>query len=147
MGDVQVVGRRQILVDGLDPERGGVPGATDVYRLPFEEDLAMVRLVRAGDGAGEHRLPGTVVPAQAGHLTRVQIQVHPVECLHRPEWLADAPHAQQGFRFVPAAARAFRGLVNLSHLEYPSVALPDAQLCHDLGTPNGNPTGFPRSAN
>ena len=128
LDDVQVVGQRQILVDGLDPQRGGVPGAPDVDRPPLEEDLAMVRLVHAGDSAGEHRLPGAVVPAEAGHLARGQVQVHPVECLHRPEVLVDAPQLQQGFRLVPAAARAFRGLVHLSHLEYPSLALPEPQL-------------------
>src|SRR5690348_1359433 len=128
LDDVQVVGQRQVLVDGLDPQRGGVPGAPDVYRPPLEEDLTMVRLVHASDSAGEHRLPGTVVPAQAGHITREQVQVHPVEGLHRPEVLVDAPQRQQGFRLVPAAARAFRGLVHLSHLQYLSVALPEAQL-------------------
>src|SRR5215472_1480239 len=120
LDDVQVVGQRQILVDGLDPERGGVPGVPDVYRSPLEVDLAMVRLVRAGDGAGEHRLPGTVVPAQAGHITREQVQVHPVERLHRPEVLVDAPQLQQGFRHVPGSARAFRGLVHLSHVSLPA---------------------------
>src|SRR5579859_1200589 len=146
LDDVQVVGQRQILVDGLDAERGGVAGAPDVYRFPLEEDLAVVRLVRAGNSAGEHRFPGPVVPAQAGHVTRVQIQVHPVERLHRPEVLVDAPHAEQGFRVVPAAARACRGLVYLSHLQYPSVALPEAQLSHDLGSLSGNPPRLPRSA-
>src|SRR5215470_4210723 len=120
LDDVQVVGQRQILVDGLDPERGGVPGAPDVYQSPLEEDLTMVRLVRAGDTAGEHRLPGTVVPAEAGHLARGQIQVHPVERLHWPEVLVDAPQLQQGFRHVPGSARAFRGLVHLSHVSLPA---------------------------
>ena len=124
LDDVQVVGQRQILVDGLDPQRGGVPGAPDVDRSPLEVDLTMVRLVHAGDAAGEHRLPGAVVPAEAGHLARGQVQVHPVERLHRPEVLVDAPQLQQGFHPVPAAARAVRGLVRLSHLEDPSVALP-----------------------
>src|SRR5262249_2579653 len=119
LDDVQVVGQRQILVDGLDPQRGGVPGAPNVYRSPLEVDLTMVRLVHAGDAAGEHRLPGTVVPTQTGHLARRQVQVHPVERLHRPEVLVDAPQPQQGFHLVPATAHAFRGLVHLSHLEYP----------------------------
>src|SRR5579859_2357796 len=127
LDDVQVVGQRQILVDGLDPQCGGVPGGPDVYQPPLEEDLTVVRLVHAGDGAGEHRLPGTVVPAQAGHQARGQVQVHPVERLHRPEVLVDAPQLQQRFRPVdpvPARARAVRGLVYLSHCEYPSVAMP-----------------------
>src|SRR5215472_4163187 len=116
LDDVQVVGQRQILVDGLDPQRGGVPGTPNMHRSAFEVDLTMVRLVHAGDSAGEHRLPGTVVPTQAGHLARGQVQVHPVERLHRPEVLLDAPHLQQGFAPVPGAVRAFRGLVHLSHL-------------------------------
>src|SRR3984957_16417088 len=111
LDDVQVVGQRKILVDGLDPQGGGIPGAPDVHRLPVEEDLAMVRLVGAGDGAGEHRFPGPVVTAQAGHLAGGQVQVHPVERLHRPEVLVDAPQPQQGVGPVPAAARACRLLV------------------------------------
>src|SRR5580700_3323857 len=117
LNDVQVVGQRQILVHRLNPQRGGVPGAPDVYRSPLEVDLTMVRLVHASDAAGEHRLPGTVVPAQAGHLAGGQVQVHPVECLHRPEVLVDAPQLHQGFRPVPGGARVFRGLVYLSHLD------------------------------
>src|SRR5579871_2243875 len=136
LDDVQVVGQRQILVDGLDPQCGGVPGAPDVYRPPLEVDLAMVGLVHAGDAAGEHRLPGTVVPTQAGHLARRQVQVHPVERLHRPEVLVDAPQPQQGFRPVPGGARAFRGPVHLSHLEYPLPCL--------VGLPPVGPAQSPR---
>src|SRR3984885_5037179 len=124
LDDVQVVGQRQVLVDGLNPKRGGVPSAPDVYLPSLEEHLAVVRLVGARDAAGEHRLPGPVVTAQAGHLASGQVQVHPVERLHRPEVLVDAPQLQQGFSPVPAAARAFRGLVHLSHFSYPSVACP-----------------------
>ena len=129
LDDVQVVGQRQVLVDGLDPQRGGVPGTPNVHRSTLEVDLTMVRLVHAGDGAGEHRLPGTVVPTEAGHLARGQVQVHPVERLHRPEVLVDAPQPQQRFCPVPAAARAFRGLAHLSHLEDPPVALPRSGSC------------------
>src|SRR5579862_8007771 len=124
LDDVQVVGQRQVLVHGLDPQRGGVPGAPDVDRLPIEEDLAMIRLMRAGDRAGKHRLPGPVVPAETGHLAGGQVQVHSVERLHRPEVLVNASQLQQGFPAVHAAALAPRGLVHLSHCAYPSVALP-----------------------
>src|ERR1700732_2039841 len=52
LDDVQAVGQRQILVDGLDPQRGCVPGAPNVDRSSLEEDLTMVRVVHAGDSAG-----------------------------------------------------------------------------------------------
>src|SRR5215469_14508825 len=124
LDDVQVVGQRQILVHGLDPKCGGVPGAPDVYRLPLEVHLTMVRLMHSRNAAGEHRLPGTVVTAQTGHLAGGQVQVHPVERLYRPEVLVDAPQPQQGYGIVPVAACAIRRLVHLSPFEDSSLALP-----------------------
>src|SRR5215831_8238510 len=43
--------------------------------------------------------------------------------------LVDPPQLQQGSHPVPAAARAFRGLIHLSHREDPSVALPRSGSC------------------
>src|SRR5262245_6786282 len=91
---------------------------------PTKYSLHCCRSVPAATAAVHHPPPRTVVPAEAGHLARGQVQVHPVERLHRPEVLLDAPQLQQGFCPVPAAARALRGLVHLSHLEDPLVALP-----------------------
>ena len=42
LDDVEVVAEREILVDDLDPEPGGVLRAVDRDRLPVEEDLALV---------------------------------------------------------------------------------------------------------
>jgi hypothetical protein len=42
--DVQVVSQGQVLVDGRDAERGGVPGPVQVHRLAFPDELAGARL-------------------------------------------------------------------------------------------------------
>ena len=89
-----------------------------MHRLALEEDLPVVDLVHPGDAPGEHRLAGTVVPAQSGHLTRRQIQVHLVQRLHRPKVLVNAPQLQQRLgRGRPLATHPYPGVViHLSRL-------------------------------
>ena len=49
--DVQVVTEREILVDGLDAERGGLAGRANPDRLPVPEDLPVLRSVDPGDAS------------------------------------------------------------------------------------------------
>src|SRR5206468_11713389 len=48
-GDVEVVGKREILLDGLDPHRSRLPRRGNRHRLAVEQQLSGVRLVDAGD--------------------------------------------------------------------------------------------------
>ena len=59
LDDVEVVGQGQVLVDGLDPERGRVLRDADVDRPALPEDLALVGLVDPGDASWS----GTDLPA------------------------------------------------------------------------------------
>ena len=70
LGDVEVVGQGEILVDELDPESGGGARVGDRHRLPLEGDLAAVEAVDAGDALHQRRLPGAVVTDQRRDLAR-----------------------------------------------------------------------------
>ena len=56
LDDVEVVAEREVLVHGLDPERGRVARRADVDGLALPEDLAGVRRVDPGDALDQHRL-------------------------------------------------------------------------------------------
>ena len=119
LDDVEVVGQGEVLVHGLDAETGRVPGVADVDRPTLEEDLPVVGLVHAGDAAGQHRLAGAVVPAEAGDLAGGQIQVHLVERLDRAEVLVDAPQLQERLHRSRRPARRSAGVViHLSRLRH-----------------------------
>ena len=63
LDDVEVVGEREVLVDGLDPERGRVAGLRMWTGGP-PRGSRPVGLVDAGDALGQHRLAGAVVAAR-----------------------------------------------------------------------------------
>ena len=65
LDDVQVVAQREVLVDGLDPERPRRRGASDVHRLPSTSDLAVVGAGCAGQHLDQRRLAGAVVAESA----------------------------------------------------------------------------------
>ena len=101
--DVQVVTEREILVDGLDPERGGLARGANPNRLSVPEDLPALRSVDPGDALDHHRLAGPVVADERGHLACPYVQVHVDERLHRPEVLRDAAEAKERLCAVLAA--------------------------------------------
>ena len=75
MHDVQVVTQREILVDGLDAERGRLARCANPDRLSIPEDLPMFRGMDPGDGLDRHRLAGPVVADQRGNLARIDLEV------------------------------------------------------------------------
>ena len=87
LDDVEVVAEREILVDDLDPELGGVLRAVDRDRLAVEEDLAAVGVVDAGDALDQRRLAGAVVADERHHLAGAHLEVDVGERLDRAEVL------------------------------------------------------------
>jgi hypothetical protein len=65
--------------------------------MTFPEDLALVRLVDAGDAFDEHRLARAVVTAQRSDLPGRNVEVDVVQRLHRAEVLVHAPYFEQRF--------------------------------------------------
>src|SRR6185437_8999923 len=96
LDDVEVVAEREILVDDLDPEARRDLRAADVHLAPLEEDLAVVRHVRAGDALDQRRLAGAVVADERHDLARTQLEVDVGERLDRAEGLRDPAELEKG---------------------------------------------------
>ena len=87
--DVQVVGQREVLVHGLDPQPRRVARGADVDRVTLPQELAVVGLVDAGNALGQHRLAGAVVAAQRGDLAGREVEVDVVQGLDGAEVLVE----------------------------------------------------------
>ena len=98
LDDVEVVRQREVLVDRLDAEPGGIARAVDLDRPAFPQELAVVDLVDPGDALRQDRLAGPVVPHQRGSLSGRQVEVDVIEGLDRTEVLLDAPQREEGPR-------------------------------------------------
>ena len=85
---VEVVGQREVLVDHLDPEAGGVLRPRDVHGLAVEQDLSAVDVVDPGDALDQRRLAGAVVADEGHHLAGVHVEVDLMQGQrpHRSAW-------------------------------------------------------------
>ena len=88
--DVEVVGQREVLVDDLDPELGGVLRAVDGDLVALEQHVPRVDRVDARDALDERRLACAVVADERHDLARADVEVDLVERLHGAEGLRDA---------------------------------------------------------
>ena len=75
LDDVEVVAEREILVDDLDPEPGGVLRAGDVRPAGPRRGSRRSRRVDAGDRLDQRRLAGAVVADERHHLAAVHLEV------------------------------------------------------------------------
>ena len=106
--DVEVVAQGEVLVDGLDAERGGVAGRADVHRPPVPADLAAVGRVDAGDALDQHRLAGAVVADERGHLAGRDVEID-VDAAPAPApKFLPTPRSSQERRAVRGARRRGR---------------------------------------
>ncbi len=79
---VEIVGQREVLVDGLDPRLARFQRAFERYPLAVEDDLAAGALLDSSDLAHEGGLARAVI-ADDGHvLALAQDEVGPVERVH-----------------------------------------------------------------
>jgi hypothetical protein len=92
--DAQLVDQREVLIDGVDPERAGVDDRVQLDRLVVEVDRPRVRLVVAREDLDQRRLAGAVVAEQAEHLAVLQAQVDVAERGDGAEPLGHALDAQ-----------------------------------------------------
>ena len=93
--DAQARDQVELLVDRRDP--GGVGGLRGAEHdgLPRPPQLAGVGPVGPGEHLDQRRLAGAVLPQQAVHLARGDVEVDAVERADPREVLDDAPHLQQ----------------------------------------------------
>ena len=94
--DVEVVGEREILVDDLDAEVGGVARTVDVDLRPLEERRALVERIDADDALDERRLAGPVVTDERHDLAVTHLEVDVVQGLDGPERPRYAPALDEG---------------------------------------------------
>ena len=97
LGDVEVVGQGEVLVDELDPESGGRTRIGDRHRVPLEGDLPAVEAVDAGDALHQGRLPGAVVTDQRRDLPGMHLEVDVVEDVDGSEALVQLADRQDRF--------------------------------------------------
>ena len=93
--DGQAVDDVELLVHRRDAELEARDRVRDGDRLAVEEDLALGRLVGAGEHLDERRLAGAVLAQQAVDLAGPDLQVDAVERPGSRELLHDAAHLQQ----------------------------------------------------
>ena len=90
-----MVGEREVLVDGLDPERTGLARGRDRHGVPVEEQLARVGVEDARDDLDQGRLAGAVVPDDRVHLVRAQREVSGAQRDDPAESLLDVARLEQ----------------------------------------------------
>ena len=86
---VERVHEREVLVDGLDPERARRLGRERAVILAVDQDRARVGTVHARQALDERGLAGAVVADEPEHLAAAELEVDAVERLHRAVRLRD----------------------------------------------------------
>ena len=104
----QIVGKRKVLVDDLDPHGACIDGSVEMHGLALEADVSMARPKIAGDDLHERRLARAVVAHQADHLSREDLHVDVMQRADRAELLADTDQFQD--RFSRCSRRYHDGL-------------------------------------
>src|SRR4051812_13714873 len=92
---VELGREREVLVDGLDPERARLERRADRHLAALEEDLARVRRLHAGERLDERRLAGAVVAAERHDLSRVDGEARAAQRADAPEALDEAAGLEQ----------------------------------------------------
>src|SRR5205807_10620123 len=95
LDDVEVVAQREVLVDDLDPELGGVLRPVNVDELAVEVDLAVVVAVDSGYALDQGRLARPVVADERHDLSVAHLEVDVRERLHRAVRLRDASDLEE----------------------------------------------------
>ena len=95
LGDVEVRHQREFLKDHGDAQAARVRWRCDAHRLPQEQELTAVRMVRAAERLHQRRFAGAVLPEQDVDLTGVDRQRDVIERTDAGKRFRDAAHLQQ----------------------------------------------------
>ena len=82
-------------MDDADAEFLRPAGRSDLDRLAFQQDLAVIGLVDAGQDLHQRRLAGAVLAHQGVHLAGAQFQPGVVQRAHTRKGLAHACHGDE----------------------------------------------------
>jgi hypothetical protein len=111
LGDAQVGEERRLLEDDRDARGLRLLGVVEDRLLPVEHEPPRIGPVDAGEDLDEGRLAGAVLPDEAVHLTREELDVAVHERPHGAEALLCMLQREQWFRMCGGAqdARVERG--------------------------------------
>jgi hypothetical protein len=96
VGDAQPAHQVELLVDRRDAEAHRGLRVAQRHLLAAPVDLALVRLVGAGQDLDQRGLARAVLAEQAVHLSGADVEVHTVERPDTGERLDDAVHLEEG---------------------------------------------------
>src|SRR5271170_3856660 len=77
--DVEIVGEREVLIDGLDSGVPRVHWACERDRSAVEQDFAIIRRVDAGDAFDQRRFACAVVAEEANDLAAADVEAHTID--------------------------------------------------------------------
>src|ERR1700689_451468 len=103
--DVEIVGKRQVLVDRLNAYAARVHWACETNRSVVEDDLPIFRRVDARDAFDERRLARAVVAEQTHHLAARDIETHVVDRDEAAEDFCQVADGEQGVAHCAAPPR------------------------------------------
>jgi hypothetical protein len=108
LGNRQGRDEAELLEDHADPERLGIEGAADLYRLSVDLDLTAVGGVDPFQDLHQGRLAGTVTPDESVDLARHQLKVDTMQDPGAGEALGDSVirTACDSISYRPALDRA-----------------------------------------
>ena len=90
--DVDIVAKRQVLINGLNAEFLGACRRGDMRWLPLDPHLAFVGDHRAGENLDEGRLPGTIVAEQCHRFAGTYTKINVLQCGDAAVELRNATH-------------------------------------------------------
>src|ERR1700722_5891056 len=103
--DVEIVGKRQILIDRLNACAARVHRGRETNRSAVEDNLPVVRRVDAGNAFDERRLSRPVVAEQTHHLAARDVEAHVVHGDESAEDFCQVADGQQGVGHCAAPPR------------------------------------------
>ena len=132
--DVEVLAKREVLVDGRDPEFRRGLRRVELDTLPPERRLAVVRRLHARDRLDQGRLAGAVVAQEAHDLAGPHLQVDLLHGFDGAEALRHSLQREEGTgggRFATVVV-SLMPLVSSSRVQVPGLLL-DTRVLARLG--------------
>ncbi len=131
VGDRQRRRQRQVLVDGLDAGVARLHRRTELHRLAFELDFALVGIDGAGDRLDQRGFSGTVVADHGEDFAGIEIEIGIVE---RGDAAIALDETARGEKGLDASADTF--LIHWSMATAPMMSTPVRNTFHCGSAPS-----------
>ena len=120
--DRQLGNECKVLVDRLDPVRGGVLDRVETDVAALDQEATVIGCEKPAQDLDEGTLARAIVPDQAEHLTRMQAQVDATQHREGPEALGDAFDLEHDLGTDSTAVHGYRRFWGVVHHLVPSVS-------------------------